>query len=436
MNVNKKFDRFKQWAGERMGAETKTNMSSDFKALEEETNRKHEGVDRMQKSMTTYIKAISKRNEGDDKEKVLPIAHLGGSMIGYGEKDDMHNDFAQCLILCGRTHERLARMQESYIVQATSSWLESLDRSVAQMKEYQAARKKLETRRLAYDTSLAKMQKIKKEDFRVEEELRTQKAKYEEANEDVYRRMHDIKDSEVDSTEDLASFLDAELNYHEKCREVLLQLKKDWPAGQCRSQTPNGRRPGRPRSNTAHSFHERYEAVEEEPRRAALESRPAIRSSKAGSSNTPTRDFSPEPGFQRPNFNRAGTFEGPTQLRRDLSPVPSQHLSRQATDVLAIRTSRSALRPVSRVNPDHADSPDDVGSYWNNGSDRSHDERSASPSPSHSHGSAFSRTASSTTVNSVGPSKKGPPPPPPSRAKKPAPPPPPAKRTLIGVGDM
>lgn len=56
----------------------------------------------------------------------------------------------------------------------------------------QSARKKLESRRLAYDASLAKVQKAKKEDFRVEEELRSQKAKYEETSEDVYRRMQDV----------------------------------------------------------------------------------------------------------------------------------------------------------------------------------------------------------------------------------------------------
>ena len=75
------------------------------------------------------------------------------------------------------------------------------------------------------------MQKAKKEDFRVEEELRSQKAKYEETSEDVYRRMQDIKEAEVDSVADLGAFLDAELSYYDKCREVLLQLKRDWPAG-------------------------------------------------------------------------------------------------------------------------------------------------------------------------------------------------------------
>lgn len=43
MNVNKKLDRFKQWAGERMGGEAKTNVSDDFKALEAEMNLRHDG---------------------------------------------------------------------------------------------------------------------------------------------------------------------------------------------------------------------------------------------------------------------------------------------------------------------------------------------------------------------------------------------------------
>jgi hypothetical protein len=43
MNVNKRFDRFKQWAGERMGGEVKTNVSDDFKALETEMSVRHEG---------------------------------------------------------------------------------------------------------------------------------------------------------------------------------------------------------------------------------------------------------------------------------------------------------------------------------------------------------------------------------------------------------
>lgn len=75
------------------------------------------------------------------------------------------------------------------------------------------------------------MQKAKKEDFRVEEELRTQKVKYEEANDDVLRRMQDVKETEGEGVIDMAAFLDAQLKYHEQCTEALLQLKNDWPGG-------------------------------------------------------------------------------------------------------------------------------------------------------------------------------------------------------------
>ena len=95
----------------------------------------------------------------------------------------------------------------------------------------QASRKKLENRRLAYDAALAKMQKAKKDDFRVEEELRAQKAKYEETSEDVFRRMQDIKEGEVDSVADLGDFLEAEFNFHDRCRDLLHQLRNNWPAG-------------------------------------------------------------------------------------------------------------------------------------------------------------------------------------------------------------
>lgn len=37
----------------------------------------------------------------------------------------------------GRTNERIARHQESYVVNSTNGWLESLERSLAMMKEYQ-----------------------------------------------------------------------------------------------------------------------------------------------------------------------------------------------------------------------------------------------------------------------------------------------------------
>lgn len=110
-------------------------------------------MERLQKSMTAYVKTLSKRSEGNDKDKNLPVAHLGATMISHGEDFEQDSEFGQCLISelgtnllviyaypdsgVGRTNERIGRIQETYVANATTSWLESLERSLAQMKDYQ-----------------------------------------------------------------------------------------------------------------------------------------------------------------------------------------------------------------------------------------------------------------------------------------------------------
>jgi len=44
MNINKKLDRVKQWAGEKMGGEVKTNVSDEFKSLEMEMDLRQDGT--------------------------------------------------------------------------------------------------------------------------------------------------------------------------------------------------------------------------------------------------------------------------------------------------------------------------------------------------------------------------------------------------------
>lgn len=431
MHMNKRIGRLKQWAGERMGGEIKTNQTDDFKAMETEMGVRHEGVERIHKSMNAYIKAISKRNEGDDKEKTLPVAHLGSSMVSHGEDFDGNSEYGQCLIMYGRTEERVARIQERYIAQATSSWLESLERSLTQMKDYQTARKKLDSRRLAYDTSLGKMEKAKREDFRVEEELRSQKAKYEEANDDVLRRMQDIKDAEVDNVMDMGSFLEAQLEYHERCREALLQLKNEWPGRSGQNPSPS-RRPIRARSNTANSYSERYDPLQEELA-SVTEGRPPIRSTRTIMTDSPARElYPPSSAFTRGTLTRTPTFEGPAQLRQEQSPAASQWIQRTTSDNLATRQNSTQF-PNGRLPIDPYADSEEISSYGRSSPEQSYGNRSNSPATSH--GSVASRRPSATTLSTAGLAKKAPPPPPPCRSKKPPPPPPPMKRSLMTASD-
>jgi hypothetical protein len=165
----------------------------------------------------------------------------------------------------------------------------------------------------------------------------------------------------------------------------------------------------RSRANTAHSF---PDVTNDEPVRLA-EPRPTIKNSRIASYRTPEfpNAESTDVGNSRPAYIRSTTFEGPTQLRRDISPAAAPRLSRIPSDSLTIRTKRSNLRTVdptiaeSNVFNDHEDSTFES----NSSPDQSYGDRSVSPATSH--GSFVNLTTSSTL-------KKGPPPPPPSRSKK------------------
>lgn len=423
MNFTKKLDRAVQWAGEKMGSEAKTTMSDEFKTLETEMGLRYDGMERLQKSMTAFVKWIGRRGEVyEDKEKGVPISYLGRTMVSHGEDFEPDSEFGSCLVTLGRADERLAANQEQFAADATAAWLESLERSLAMMKEYQAARKKLENRRLAYDASITKMQKAKRDDFRVEEELRANRAKYEESSEDVLRRMQDIKDAESDSIRDLSGFLDCQLDYHERCAEELRRVKRSWPgaataatsrAGLGSSYGGGSTGGGRSRSNTARSYNN---TVDEEPEPQPV--RMPIRSNThLAVSDASAGGYAPEKPPRPAIIGRSATFQGGAALA-DRSPgsrsgasTPGSISNAANTAAAAVSSLRSGLRPVS--------SRTQSGSAYDDDGER----RSGSPeygdrstSPATSHGS-LSRTSSNVAV-------RKPPPPPPARAKKPPPPPP------------
>jgi hypothetical protein len=54
-------------------------------------------MDKLHKSMSMYVKSLSKRNEVDDREKALPGGYLGSTMISHGEDFQPDSEFGQCL---------------------------------------------------------------------------------------------------------------------------------------------------------------------------------------------------------------------------------------------------------------------------------------------------------------------------------------------------
>lgn len=310
------------------------------------------------------------------------------------------------------------------------------------------------------------MQKAKRDDFRLEEELRSAKAKYEETNEDVFRRMQDIKDAEADSVRDLTRFLDVELDYHERCAEALRQKRAQWSAGAAASSpTDYARRPsGRSRSNTAQSgsFHRTpsygqqgqslspyrsnaYAAEPDEYDEMAMPPqqppRQPIRSQSRISVNSAASDSlappPPPPSSSRPGVARASTFAGgpgaagERTLGVSLSRTPSNNNTTQA-----ISPGGLSVLPPPQVNGGNNNIGSLRGQLRSTGANRasamdvfadddsgaSSDTPPGSASPATSYGSSSRTNISGGAAPMGAVAGKKAPPPPPSRAKKPPPP--------------
>lgn len=56
------------------------------------------GMVKLQASMNDYVKWLSRRGEGVDREKGVPVAVLGRTMVAHGEDFDNDSEFGNGLI--------------------------------------------------------------------------------------------------------------------------------------------------------------------------------------------------------------------------------------------------------------------------------------------------------------------------------------------------
>lgn len=48
--------------------------------------------------MTAYVKSISARNAGEERDKLLPIAYMGQQMVSHGQDFEHDSDFGNSLV--------------------------------------------------------------------------------------------------------------------------------------------------------------------------------------------------------------------------------------------------------------------------------------------------------------------------------------------------
>ncbi|MBW0521585.1 hypothetical protein O181_061300 [Austropuccinia psidii MF-1] len=251
MKVNKRIGKLKQWTGEKLGGQQKTELSEDFQSLEQDVELRKVGVDRLYIVSKEYSKHMTKKidAEGTDTGKVLPIDALGLVFASHGDEFGHDSAFGQALVDFGKAQQQIAIATANFTDHLNSGWLTSLEKSIAQMAEYANQRKKLDSRRLTYDAMLAKVQKSKKEKRELEDDLRVAKNRYEETSEEVQERAIAIQDSEAEQLIALTRLLEIESNWVDEQKRLLDDLKKNWVEPSAFKHNMAGRKKG-----TAHTF--------------------------------------------------------------------------------------------------------------------------------------------------------------------------------------
>ncbi|KAG0343640.1 hypothetical protein BG004_005117, partial [Podila humilis] len=217
----KNIGKFKQWTGEKIGRPPKTRMDEDFNILTDETEAKRIALEKLNEASQAYLKAMSKRIEGEDKFKGLAIETFGVSMSAQSQTLREGSTYRQALLRMGDAHQNMGVAQTELINSFAHSYIECLAKAQAQMKEFQVLQKKLQSKRLDYDAKLVKVQKAKKEKPEWEEEMQAAKSKYEDTRECVLGIMIAISDSQDEDVHSLKQYYDAQLAYARKAVEIL-----------------------------------------------------------------------------------------------------------------------------------------------------------------------------------------------------------------------
>ncbi|WVF69151.1 hypothetical protein IAT40_003926 [Kwoniella sp. CBS 6097] len=250
----KQLGKVTQWTSEKVFSGEKTQLSSEFTDFEKEIDVRRTGIERLHATSLPFFNQLTKAKPtadpypppGSGKDKISYTEALGLVMIDYG--DELGGEYGDGLSKYGRARCRLAAAQEDFSQRLGDNYIAGMEAALAAVNDYKGLRKKLDSRRLALDAAISKAQNSKKDQYALEEEVNTAKQRFEEVEEETQQRMFAIQETEERQFAELADLLEAELEYHAKCREILDDLKSSWGSSGSRSTATT-----RTRSNTATS---------------------------------------------------------------------------------------------------------------------------------------------------------------------------------------
>ncbi|GAA5811198.1 hypothetical protein MFLAVUS_004629 [Mucor flavus] len=233
MSEFKNLGKFKQWTGERFGGAKVTLQTEDFQKLEQETENRREGYERIIEAVEILQAHLLKKKTSpeDGKIKVMPFEALGSCLYHYGTIFPEDSALGIALINLGQTETRIAALQEALAQEIREVYLKILETGLQNYKDYDTLRKKLASRRLDYDSKLNRLNKAKKEKPELEQEMQASRIKYEDTEHDLIQKMAYIQEFENEHRDALFDLVQVQSTYHNQAKELFETVKTNWGQG-------------------------------------------------------------------------------------------------------------------------------------------------------------------------------------------------------------
>ncbi|KAI3643428.1 hypothetical protein MP228_012983 [Amoeboaphelidium protococcarum] len=227
-SIAKNFGKLNQLVGEKFAGASKHETSQEFKELEARTEARKDAIEAILEASNAYMKTLEKKKETalEKGAKQLPVENLGGAMIDHGSDLPEESEYGKALLKVGEAENMVGKIQQEFAATGRECFVARLEEYMQEVKTYKHLKSKLENRRLDYDAKVNRLQKSKKENPNLDEEMRAAQLKYEETLQELETLMISLNDKEQNQLDGLIQFLDAQYEYHQKAVDLLGECKR------------------------------------------------------------------------------------------------------------------------------------------------------------------------------------------------------------------
>ncbi|KAL4640455.1 endophilin-A1-like isoform X2 [Arapaima gigas] len=231
--LKKQFHKATQKVSEKVGGAEGTKLDEDFIEMEKKVDITSKAVLDIMTKTTEYLQPnpatrakMSMMNSmskirGQDKGPGYTQAEtlLGESMQKFGRDLGEDSNFGLALIDAGEAMRELGEVKDALDMEVKQNFIDPLQNLYDKdLKEIQHHLKKLEGRRLDFDYKKKRQGKVQ------DEEIKQALEKFDDSKEIAEQSMFNLLESDIEQVSQLASLVQAQLEYHRQATEILQQL--------------------------------------------------------------------------------------------------------------------------------------------------------------------------------------------------------------------